>query len=187
MDSKISFDNTEKVLETIGKFFVKRYKEKLNNSKPYKTYATGKLYNSVNYSVTFKDGNVRLSFTMPDEYQNKQTKEWFIEVGRKPGSKPPPIEVIRRWITIKNILPKKGQTKDSLPYMIQRGIVKNGIKAKPYIQLIKRELKDFLPDLEKAIKKDFETEIELELKKIKTPEVKTKGNFTGNIIIKTKK
>ena len=73
----------------------------------------------------------------------------FVDSGRKPGSKPPPIKAILKWIKDKGINPEprpnpsksdnkapeeKVITDEQLAFAISKAIATNGVKAKPFIQ-----------------------------------------------------
>jgi hypothetical protein len=160
-----NFPNVHKILEKIGEWVIKEYRNKLDTHKPHPKRASGKLYANVDYRVEVEsDDNVRLFFVAPDEYYNKEKKEWYIEAGRKPGSKPPPIAVVRKWISMRGIQPKEGMTKEGLPYAIQRGIAKNGIKRYPILPKIKQDLKEWEDEIKDAFKKDIELMLKTNLK-----------------------
>lgn len=101
-----------------------------------------------------------ISVTMP-EYAK------FVDSGRKPGSKPPPIKAILKWIKDKGINPEprpnpskadnkapeeKVITDEQLAFAISKAIATNGVKPKPFIQ----RLIEFLTDI---IKTKFAEEI----------------------------
>ena len=52
----------------------------------------------------------------------------YIESGRKAGSKPPPIEAIRKWAK-----KKLGKEDNSTIFLIRRKIVEDGIKPRPFM------------------------------------------------------
>ena len=60
----------------------------------------------------------------------------FIDSGRKPGGKRPPIAVILEWITRKNIRPKRGQSLNSLAWAIATAIRDRGIRPRPFLKNI---------------------------------------------------
>lgn len=172
-----NFPNVHKILEKIGEWVIKEYKNKLDTHKPHAKKASGKLYNNIDYRVEVEsDGNVRLFFVAPDEYYNKEYKIWYIETGRKKAikqktedgikyiPKPPPIAVIRKWIEVRGIQPENGMTKEGLPYAIQRGIAKNGIKKYPILPKIKQDLKEWEDEIKDAFKKDIELMLKTNLK-----------------------
>lgn len=136
--------NLIKILNTIGTEIRDKYKEKLKTG----AYATGKLYNSVQYKVSITDSSVKLSLNLEDYWIN-------VENGRVAGKKMPPISVIRKWMLSKNIPDKNG-----LAYLISRKISKKGIKAKPYLRQTKNEvIPNYMDDITKAINEDLKESI----------------------------
>ena len=75
-------------------------------------------------NVTFKidEGAGSVSLYLP--YYEK-----FIESGRRKGAKPPPVDVIIKWMKRKGIA--VGQ-ENRVAFAIARGISKNGIIARPF-------------------------------------------------------
>lgn len=68
----------------------------------------------------------------------------YIENGRKPGSKMPPVSAISQWITKKQILPrmvsKSSPTLPQLSFVIARSIGEKGIPGKNYLEDVKKTL-----------------------------------------------
>lgn len=65
-------------------------------------------------------------------------------------------------MSIKGIKPRSGQTINGTAILISRSIAKKGIKANPFLQNIKTELKDYIPEIKKA----FELDLKSDVKKI---------------------
>ena len=141
----MEYTNLIKVLNNIGKYATHKYKESLQSSD---TYATGKLLNSIDYRIDISENGCKLSFLAEKYYLN-------IENGRKAGGKMPPIAIIERWLKIKGITPRVGQSLRSVAYMISRSISKKGIRPKPYLNNIKKSLPEFHDDINEALKKDL--------------------------------
>lgn len=91
----------------------------------------------------------------------------YIENGTKPHF--PPLDAIRRWISVKPVLPRplpngKLPTTNQLAYLIGRKISKVGTKAKPFLS---NTIKDFdlvgkvYNEVLTLINKQLEEEIEL--------------------------
>ena len=141
----MEWTNLIKVLNTIGEEAELEYKEKIKNG----AYATGKLYNSIDYKVKIVNGKITLSFdNLPDYYLN-------VEKGRKAGASMPPINVIEKWMVSKNIPNKPGTA-----FLIARSIGEKGIKAKPYLRDIKLKIKqNYTDDLQKALALDLNEQI----------------------------
>ena len=142
----MEYTNLIKILNTIGTEIRDKYKEKIKTG----AYATGKLYNSVQYKVNVTDNSVKLSLNLEDYWIN-------VENGRAAGKKMPPISVIRKWMLSKSIPDKNG-----LAYLISRKISKKGIKAKPYLRQTKNEvIPNYMDDITKAINKDLKESIKI--------------------------
>ena len=140
----MEYTNLIKILNTIGTEIRDKYKEKIKTG----AYATGKLYNSVQYKVNVTDSSVKLSLNLEDYWIN-------VENGRVAGKKMPPISVIREWMLSKSIPDKNG-----LAYLISRKISKKGIKAKPYLKQTKNEvIPNYMDDITKAINQDLKESI----------------------------
>jgi len=150
----MEFTNLITQLDLIGKNVKEEYKDKIKKG----AFATGKLYNSVNYRLDITEKGVKLTFLATDYWID-------IENGRKAGGKMPNVKVIQKWIVTKGIPDKPG-----LDYMISRAIQRDGIKPKPYLRDIKIKLKDYNDDIKKALNLDLEhdlTKIKDKFKQIK--------------------
>jgi hypothetical protein len=86
--------------------------------------------------VTYDNTDYELVISMPDYAK-------VIDSGRKPGSKPPPIRAILKWIQEKQINSgnssrespeKKPITDEQLAFAISNAIGEKGITAKPFIE-----------------------------------------------------
>lgn len=144
----MEFDNLHNELVNIGEYVRDKYK---NDLKSNNHYATGKLFNSIEYKLTVTESSIKLYFVAADYWI-------FIEEGRSPG-RMPPVDVIEHWMVNKKIPGGK-----STAYKIARSIGMNGTMANPYLRQIKQELvNNFKDDIEKALSKD----VKIELNKIK--------------------
>jgi hypothetical protein len=112
-----------------------------------KKIATGKLYNSVSYSVS-PDGDISFSYAEEGKY---------VESGRRRGARYPPPGPILQWIKVKGI---KGRdrttgrfiTDKSLTFLIQRAISRDGIKPVKFMsEAIEKATQQLLLDLDKSI------------------------------------
>lgn len=135
------FDNLIKLLNKIGEEARDSYKEKLKKGD---AIASGKLYNSVNYRVVSTGTGVRLEFTLLDYWIH-------VEEGRKAGGKMPPISSIRSWMVTRGIPETPGGA-----YRIARAISKRGIKPRPYMKEVKKEIRSWSSEIQKAIKSDYD-------------------------------
>lgn len=114
----IEIDNIQRIANQI----VNRYKEQLQScnirqdSELFKTDAV----------VELNGSTLVVSLVLPAHWKN-------VEFGRRAG-KMPPIDIIRDWIKVKQIIPdaRYGRipTTDQLAYMISRKIGRDGIPAK---------------------------------------------------------
>lgn len=143
------YTHLEETLTQIGAEIREKYKGKL---KANGVYATGKLYNSVDFKLTVKEEGVDLFFTALDYWIN-------IEEGRKPNSKMPNVAEIRKWMVVKNI-----PTKPGLDFVIARSIAKKGIKPQPFLRETIVELKSFIPSIKLALEKDLDSYVENNIK-----------------------
>lgn len=64
----------------------------------------------------------------------------FVEKGRKPNSKRPPVRAIYNWIKKEKIQIPEGLSAKSFAYAVSNSIAKNGIKPRPFIEDLKDEI-----------------------------------------------
>lgn len=103
---------------------------------------TGRLRDSIRFIVT-PAGNIRFFYVDYGKY---------VESGRRPNDRQPPINPILRWIEQKGITPRDGISKRSLAYIIARSIGEDGIRPAPFMtNAIKSEKKKLTNQLKKAI------------------------------------
>ena len=106
--------------------------------------------------VSFNDGSIRVQILASDAYW------YFIEHGRKKGSKAPPSKALgKKWQNLNNIDPRKvlydielkyyqkksikrkpktlkfDEASKTLSFLLARSIAKKGIKPKPFIDRVK--------------------------------------------------
>lgn len=147
------FENTIELLNKIGEEVKEKYKDKLKTGD---VFASGKLYNSVNYKLITSENGIKLFFEAEDYW-------YYIENGRKAGGKFPPIKLIEKWIIQKGLPNKPG-----LAFLIARSIAENGIKPKPYLKAIKQNINNnYKSEIEKSIKEDLNIYIKEKINKIK--------------------
>lgn len=122
--------------------------------------ATGELYDSVGYDIT-PEGDVLFYYDTAGD---------FVESGRKPNSKFPPPQVIRKWIDIKGL--GQWKTKEGLPisknaqtFLISRSIAKKGIKPYPFFtDALEESLTTYQYIMEEALVLDIEADLDKLLK-----------------------
>lgn len=101
-----------------------------NTLKANDSYASGNLSNSIKGIVKQNGKYIVISIQLEDYWK-------YVEYGTKPHW--PPISVIKKWISVKPVLPRplkngKLPTANQLAYLIGRKISKNGTKAKPFLK-----------------------------------------------------
>ena len=125
------FRHTMKALNDFGNFIITTYKSQLEAEE----MNNGELYSTIKYSVSAGNSGWVISVSLANYWK-------YIEYGRRPG-KMPPLEVIEKWIDVKQIKPhsmtlKSGKTviptPPQLPFLIARSIGRRGIAPKPLFQ-----------------------------------------------------
>lgn len=152
------YKNLNETLKIIGELVAEQYQfdlknnpKKYGNGKP--SYASGKLFNSVEYKIDFDGKSIKLYFVAEDYYI-------FIEEGSVFTTKMPPINSIRRWMISKGM-----EIGGKAEFKIQRAIFKNGIRPKPYLRDIKQTLKNnYRDEIELALKKDVKAMLRKKIK-----------------------
>lgn len=144
----MAFKNLTETLETLGELVRDQYKAQLQKGN---SMATGKLYNSIGYQLTFTDKGVKLYFKALDYWI-------YVENGRQSGSMPP-ISVIKQWMVSKGIPENNGTA-----WKIARSIKEHGIAEKPYLRQIKQQLPSFKDDIMAALGKDLKIEMKEQMK-----------------------
>ena len=147
----MKYSRTEALLNSFAQTIVNRYKDKISE------YASGKLYKTINYSITSKSDSYLVTINLE--------RYWvFLENGRRAGAKMPPIEAIENWIKVRKIIPrplvlKSGKqrvpTIPQLAYVIARSISRKGIAPRPFMrESIEDTMKDFQSKLTAAVRED---------------------------------
>lgn len=147
------FKHTMKALNDFGQKIVDNYKAELEAC----NYQDGQLYRTLSYSVSTGTGGWVISISLENYWK-------YIESGRRPG-KMPPLDVIEKWINVKQILPrpitlKSGKsvvpTIPQLSFLIARKIGRDGIPARPFFKQSFEEAKrEFLRIIEEAVLADI--------------------------------
>jgi len=107
-----------------------------------KKVATGKLVNSIRYTVN-PQGNIVFLYS--------EDGKW-VSQGRRKGARFPPPAPISRWIRQKGItgVSKDGKrlTNEQLTFLISRAISRDGIKPLPFMKMaVKQSIKKLAPKL----------------------------------------
>ena len=143
------YTHLEEKLAEIGAELREKYKSKL---KANGVYATGKLFNSIDFKLTVKESEIDLSFTALDYWIN-------IEEGREPNSKMPRVDEIRKWMITRGIPDKPG-----VAFIIARSIAKKGIKPNPFLRETRIELESLVPSIKIALEKDLDSYMDKNIK-----------------------
>lgn len=148
----MKFSRTEALLNSFAQTIVNRYRDKISE------YASGKLYKTIDYSITAQNDSYLVTINLEEYWK-------FIEKGRRPGAKMPPLSAIEKWIKIRKILPrpvtlKSGKqrvpTIPQLAYVIARSIARNGIAPRPFMrESINQTIEDFKSKLSAAVREDL--------------------------------
>jgi hypothetical protein len=115
---------------------------------------TGALRDSIRFNITPK-GNIRFFYLQYGVY---------VELGRRPGDRPPPTKPILQWIEQRGITPDKGTSKRSLAYIIARSIGEKGIKPTPFMRAAIKQQKI---GLSKQLAKEIAKTVVMDFKKSK--------------------
>lgn len=146
----LTFPNIERVL--------KAYADSAGDT--YRSYmrlggkdASGKLSQSAKADVRVEGTKYQVVMHLEEYWK-------FVENGRKPGGKFPPLDKIREWIEVKPVIPRpmkngKLPTINQLAYLIGRKIATVGIVPSPVLEFTVQDLNDrFMDELKEAIRQD---------------------------------
>lgn len=121
-------------IKEITNLFAAALKDKLEENG---SNATHQLSNSIKDIVKFDGKYLTVSIQLEDYYK-------YVENGRKAG-KFPPVDAIKKWITIKPVIPRgkngKVPTENQLTYLIGRKIAREGTRANPFLAPTIRDFK----------------------------------------------
>ena len=147
------FKHTMKALNDFGQKIVENYKAELQAC----NYQDGQLYRTLSYSVKMDNSSWLISISLEEYWK-------YIEYGRRPG-KMPPLDVIEKWIKVKQILPrpltlKSGKsvvpTIPQLSFLIARKIGRDGIRPRPFFkQSFEDAKREFLSKIADAVQQDI--------------------------------
>jgi hypothetical protein len=181
------FDETKSVLENWGM----KITSAMGAALPPEKDVDGQLRAGIEYS-----NSVSISFTsmgFPITFQIALPDYWkYVDAGRRPGAKPPPIDVIRQWIINKHLvlndktaklqplhmsMPRKGtlakRTKGqtdlteskikSLAFLFARAIGRDGIPAVPFVSSVITD--GAIQDLQQQLTVSFKRDVIVHLNK----------------------
>ena len=148
------FKHTMKALTEFGQKIVDNYKAELEAC----NYQDGQLYRTLSYSVKMNNTSWLISISLEEYWR-------YIEYGRRAGAKMPPLDVIEKWINVRQILPrpltlKSGKsvvpTIPQLSFLIARKIGRDGIRPRPFFkQSFEAAKREFLHIIEEAVLADI--------------------------------
>ena len=148
------FKHTMKALNDFGQKIVDNYKAELEAC----GYQDGQLYRTLSYSVKMNNTSWLISISLEEYWK-------YIEAGRRAGAKMPPLDVIEKWINVKQIIPhsmtlKSGKTViptiPQLSFLIARSIGRRGIAPKPLFKnSFEAAKKQFIQVIKDAITQDI--------------------------------
>lgn len=148
-----------KGIKEITDSFVNELKNRLAENK---TNATGDLSKSIKGLVKYDGKYLTVSIRLNEYWR-------YIENGTKPHF--PPIDAIKKWITIKPVLPRplkngKLPTTNQLAYLIGRKIAQKGTLPKPFFNptlndfdLVGKVYNEVLNLIEEQITKEIDKEL----------------------------
>lgn len=155
----MDFENTAKTIQDYAERFIELYRVRLEDF----GYTDGKLYKTLDYSISNEGIDWVVTIHLEDYWK-------YIEDGRRPGAKMPPVEAIKKWIEYKKILPRPIQLKSGktvipstqqLAFVIARSIGKNGIEARPIARETVDQLNnEFVSILKSSIQRDIHQYLE---------------------------
>jgi len=118
-----------------------------------KRVATGKLVNEMKSYVEEEDDKAFL-------YVDVANYGKYVDSGRKPNSKWPPVKSIRDWIKVKGIKPNKPKmTQEQLAFVMARSIGIRGVPAVPFLDIWDNHYEELEEIIEDAAAEDLEDAI----------------------------
>ena len=128
IDNKIEWVRLERVLNQYGQYLINEMRKEMRKNKSNASYA---LNDSFEYKVFIKDreGSTRywVEVTMLDYWK-------YVDEGRQPRKRMPPVEKIAEWIRVKPVKIKplsRAKAVESLSYAIQKSMRKRKGYAPP--------------------------------------------------------
>ena len=148
------FKHTIQAIDEFGRLIVDNYKAELEAC----GYQDGQLYRTLSYSVKMDNSSWLISISLEEYWK-------YIEAGRRAGAKMPPLDVIEKWINVRQIIPhsmtlKSGKTVipsvKQLSFLIARSISQKGIPARPFFKKsFEAAKREYLAKIEEAIIQDI--------------------------------
>lgn len=161
-DTLISFEHVKQALTDYGAAVVELYKKNLIQSDH---LATEQLVNNVSYHLTTETYTIAVDISLMEYFK-------YVEWDTRPHF--PPIDAIKNWLHVRNIVPQprtgirhtktKGDvkftytpTENQLAYLIGRRIAENGTTGSHDLEnAVEQVNRDFLQRLEDAVTADID-------------------------------
>lgn len=125
--------------------------------------ATGNLAKTATVKARFAGSLFVVTFRLEDYWK-------YVENGRRPGAKQPPLEPIEKWIEVRHIVPTaktangKPPTTKQFAFAIAKSIAKDGIPPAKLLQQTLDDSKDLIQAIENELTKQLEQQIIKEIK-----------------------
>jgi len=150
MPNKLEMKHIKIALTKYGDTIVELMKADLVRNKK---VATGNLVNEMKSYVEEEDDRAFLYVDMPSYGR-------YVDSGRKPNSKLPPVKSIRDWVKIKGIRSSNPRTsQEQLVYLIRRAIGIRGVPAVPFLDIWETHYDELEDIIANAALEDLEDEI----------------------------
>jgi len=88
--------------------------------------------------------NIKITFVNDKVTMYAPSYIEFVDKGRRPSKKLPPIKDIEKWIKDKKINVPQGQTIKNIAFAIAKSIAENGYKGKHFLTLLEQEIGDLI-------------------------------------------
>lgn len=102
--------------------------------------ATGRLLNSIDYKIVKSTEKYLLEITAKDYLK-------YVDAGRKPNGKLPPVDLIIKWAKLKRLTLHNGQTYESVGWAIAKSIAKKGIQPTNILFQTRKGIMNKLKDM----------------------------------------
>jgi hypothetical protein len=139
-------DNLKEALDEIGQDIVTGIVQELIRAGK---KDTGNLINSIEYNVLETVDGVLLELNAPEYLK-------YIDEGRRPNSKQPPISAIIPWVRRKGIVVQGAKNERQSAFVIARAIGKNGIRP---LNFLKPTIERVIKNKQELIRKMSEDDI----------------------------
>ena len=149
--AEFNLAKVDKVLQLYGASIKEDFVELLKK----RNMNTGNLAKSFKFKVMWTGKTYTVSIKIADYYK-------YVEAGRKPGGKMPPLKILINWIGLRKIIPRKINgivpTTKQLAFLIGRKIARDGIVPfDPLGAAVLLNEKEFKQNMEVALLGDIDT------------------------------